>query len=376
MAGPTKQPVTIRAMPAAGREPGRDENLAFFHLVQAIHNRAARQSAGYSDRYFALGDGAVRLRFTGEVLAGMLTPAIAHNEIEPLEQPELTVLLWDDVSTSTELPAGLKVYFDSLGEWWKHLGPRGEIRRRNDERFCAAFHLGPNIFSMLDRPRGLALYWVRAAEGLPYYEIGSPLRTILHWWADRQPYQFVHAGAVGTREGGVLLAGKGGTGKSTTALACLNAGMLYASDDYCMVRAGAQARVYSVYNTAKLRGDLDVQRFPRLAPLVSNKTRLESDKALLFLHQHFPERVCRELPLRAILMPRVAGGEGAQLRPASRAEALIALAPSTLFQLPGAGTDAMRTMATLVSSVPSYHLEVGSNLDAIPAVIQELLADG
>jgi hypothetical protein len=229
---------------------------------------------------------------------------------------------------------------------------------------------------MIDLQKGLALYWVHEARSLPYYEIGSPLRTILHWWADRDPYQFVHAGAVGTRDGGVLLAGKGGMGKSTTALACLDAGMLYASDDYCMVRAGSDPRVYSVYNTAKLRGDLDVERFPRLAPLVSNKTRLESDKALLFLNQHFPERVCRDLSLKAILMPRVTGRKGEGLRPAGRAEVLLALAPSTLFQLPGAGADCMRTISRIVVSVPGYHLEVGSDLGAIPGVIEELLSDG
>lgn len=376
MAGPTRQKVTFQAMPAAGSEPGRNEKQAFFHLIQAVHNRAVHQAGGYEDRYFSIGGRPVRLRFAGGVMAGLLTPALAHTEIPPVDEASLTALIWDDASSGTELPAGLARYFSSLGEWWKHLGPRGEIRDRTDDRFRAAFHLGPNIFSILDTQKSLALYWVRDARALPYYEIGSPLRTLLHWWADQDPFQFVHAGAVGTHGGGVLLAGKGGVGKSTTALACLEAGMLYASDDYCLVRAGSQARVYSVYNTAKLRGDLDVQRFPRLAHLVSNQTRLESDKALLFLNQHFPERVCRDLPLRAILLPRVTGGKGARLRPASRGEVLMALAPSTLFQLPGAGQDSMVTISELVRVVPGYHLEVGTHLPAIPQVIGEVLSGG
>ena len=33
--------------------------------------------------------------------------------------------------------------------------------------------------------------------------------------------QYVHAGAVGNKNGGILLVGKGGSGKSSTALACL-----------------------------------------------------------------------------------------------------------------------------------------------------------
>jgi hypothetical protein len=376
MAGPTKQKVTFRAMPAAGRAPGSDENLAFFHVLQAIHNRAARAAAGNEDRYFNVAGRPVRLRFTSGILASLLTPALSHNEIPLANEPELTVLIWDDVSTGTELPVALRAYLNSLGEWWEHLGPRGEVRQRSDDRIYAAFHLGPNILSMLDLQKGLGLYWVRDAQALPYYEVGSPLRTVLHWWADHGAYQFVHAGAVGTRDGGVLLAGRGGTGKSTTALACLQAGMLYASDDYCVVRADSEPRVHSVYGTAKLRGEVDLNRFPGLAPLVMNKTRLENDKALLFLHQHFPERVCRELPLKAILLPRVTDGKPARLRPARRAEALLALAPSTLFQLPGAGADALRRMAELVLAVPAYQLEVGSDLAAIPHVIQELLSYG
>jgi hypothetical protein len=363
-------------MPATGREPGRDANQTFFHLIQAIHNQAARKAGGYEDRYFSIGGRSVRMRFAGGVIAGLLTPALAHTAVPVVEAPELTVLLWDDASTGTGLPVALARYFDSLGEWWKHLGPRGEIRQRTDERFWSAFHLGPNIFSILDREKSLAMYWVQRAESLPYYEIGSPLRTILHWWADQYPFQFVHAGAVGVPGGGVLLVGKGGTGKSTTALACLDAGMRYMSDDYCLVRAGSSPLIHSVYNTAKLRGAADVRRFPRLAPLIINTTRLDDDKALLFLYQHFPEQVCRDLPLKAILMPQVTGGKGARLRPASRAEVLMALAPSTLFQLPGAGEAAFTTMSQVVCSVPGYHLEVGSDFAAIPRVIQELLADG
>ena len=144
-------------------------------------------------------------------------------------------------------------------------------RSLTNERIHTAYHLGPNIFSIIDLKENLALYWVKDAQALPYYEIGSPLRTILHWWADQGAYQFVHGGAVGLPTGGVLLAGKGGTGKSTTALACLEAGLLYASDDYCLIRTDTEPFVYSIYNTAKLRGDLDLERFP--AWLRSSATR-------------------------------------------------------------------------------------------------------
>jgi hypothetical protein len=374
-AGPTKQKITGMGM--SGRNNGlvEDEYLAFFQFIYAIHKKAVRNGGGYQDRYFRIGERPVRLRFVGEGLLSALTPALAHLEIPPTDVPELTVLIWDSVSTGTELPRILSHYFDSLGEWWIHLGRRGEIKELTNERIHSAYHLGPNIFSILDLQENLALYWVKDAQALPYYEIGSPLRTILHWWADQGAYQFIHGGAVGLPAGGVLLAGKGGTGKSTTALACLEAGLLYASDDYCLVKTDPEPFVYSVYNTAKLRGDLDLERFPHLAPLASNKSRLETDKALFFLHQHFPEKVSRGFPIKAILLPLITHEKETRLRPATAGATLTALAPSTLMQLPGAGGAAIKTMSRLVRQVPGYVLELGTDISRIPDVILDLLSN-
>jgi hypothetical protein len=362
----------------SGRDDGllEDEYLAFFQFVYAIYKKAERNAGGARDRFFSIGDRPVRLRFVGDGLMSALTPALAHLEIPATDSPELTVLIWDSHSSGTEIPAILSRYFDSLGEWWIHLDSRGEIKELTNERIRSAYHLGPNIFSLIDLQEKLALYWVRDARALPYYEVGSPLRTILHWWADQGPYQFIHGGAVGLASGGVLLAGKGGTGKSTTALACLEAGMLYAGDDYCLIKTDEVPFIYSVYSTAKLRGEMDIERFPGLAPFVSNKSRLEQDKALLFLYQHVPEKVCRGFPIKAILMPSLTADEGSRLRPATAGAALTALAPSTLMQLPGAGGAALKTMARLVHQVPGYVLELGTDTAQIAPVIQRLLSSG
>ncbi len=338
----------------------RDKCLAFFHFIYVIYKQAEQAFGGYQDRYFCMGDRPIRFRFAGNGLVTALTPALSHLEIPPTDMPELTVMMWDSVSTGTEIPSFLSHYFDSLGEWWIHLGIRGEIKEYSNGRILAAYHLGPNIFSIIDLQENLALYWVKDAHALPSYEIASPVRTILHWWADRGKYQFIHGGAVGLTTGGVLLAGKGGTGKSTTALACLEAGMLYASDDYCLVRTDSNPFVYSVYNTAKLRGDLDLERFPHLAQFVSNQFRSENDKAVFFLQQHFPEQVSRGFPIEAIILPQLTYRNETHLRAVSAGTALTCLAPSTLLQLPGAGGVAFKSISNLVDQVPAYVLELGT----------------
>ena len=53
---------------------------------------------------------------------------------------------------------------------------------------------------------------------------------------------------------------------------------------------------------------------------------------------------------------------------------LRALGPTTLLQLPGAGTDALRAMGDLVRSVPCFALRLGPDADAIPGAVARLLA--
>jgi hypothetical protein len=78
-------------------------------------------------------------------------------------------------------------------------------------------------------------------------------------------------------------------------------------------------------------------------------------------------------PLRAIVMPTITGKTHTRVQPASRAAALAALAPSTVFQLHTAGAEALEYMARLVRDVPAYVLELGANVSDIPHVLLELL---
>ena len=68
--------------------------------------------------------------------------------------------------------------------------------------------------------------------------------------------QVVHAASVGTKDGAVLIVGKGGSGKSTSALACLNAGMYYLGDDYTLISNDSNPQVLQplLFRKSKCRG--------------------------------------------------------------------------------------------------------------------------
>ena len=79
-------------------------------------------------------------------------------------------------------------------------------------------------------------------------------------------------------------------------------------------------------------------------------------------------------PLRAIIAPRVQGDKP-RLSPLPAAQALAALAPSTLLQLVPGGQEALSAMAKLLDRVPAFRLEVGGPTELIPPTIQALLQE-
>lgn len=340
--------------------------VVFFETVYQAFQQAEQVAGGSLDRFYSIGGYTTRLRFAGPALVPRITPALEHLATKPSSSPMLTVCLWDSVSTSTQMPPPPWSADAYIG--------RGEVRGYNDGCIRTSFHIGANVLNVLNARLDLAVFWIRDAGQLPYYESGAPLRTILHWWLSNHGRQFVHAAAVGTAKGGVLLAGKGGSGKSTTALTCLNSKLVYVSDDYCLLATDPHPYVYSLYSSAKVDVD-NIHRFPHLAFAVSNADRLDAEKALLFLHEHCPDKVVTGFPIRAILLPHVTGRPGTTLTPASPIAGLTALAPSTIFQLSGAGHSAFQTMAKFVKQVPCYNLELGTEFRRIPDVILGLLSE-
>ncbi len=364
-------PPTDRDHASEHREADR---LAYFDTLHQGFERAVRRVGGTTDAHFAIGGRIVRIRFAGAALPSHLTRALAHREIPPAT-PGLTLCVWDSASTGTPLPLLIESLVVLLRDrWWERLDSRREIKGYDGGRIRTSFFLGPDILSALDVERHLGLYWIAAEDKLPYWERGSPFLSLLSWWMAEQDRHYVHAGAVGRPDGGVLLAGPGGSGKSTSALAALAAGLAYASDDYCLVTDRPVPFVYSIYSTAKLKALVDFDRFPDLRDRCSNLERVGDEKAVLFLNEHFTAQVVDGFPIRALLLPRVTGAPRAHLTPATAMEAFKALAPSSLLQVPGSGPRLLHTLGRLVKQLPALHLNLGGDPATIPPAIDAALA--
>lgn len=307
----------------------------------------------------------VRLQFAGRSLASTLSRAFAHLGVGSGEtQPELTVSLWDSHNSGVAMPRPPWTLSDYTA--------RGDILGHNTERFRTSYHVHSGIFNMIDLATGRAIYWVKDATAIPGYATGIPLLPILHWWMAGRGMQLVHAAAIGLPDGAALLAGQGGAGKSSTALACLASGLQYVSDDYCLIELDPAPRAHSVSGAGRLHApDLERQGFFR--PFVSNPQALGTDKALFFLHECLPQRVVPDLPLRIILLPRVMAQRETTWEPAEPASAHRALTAVTLHYLPGAGRAALDTIARAVKTLPCWFLNLGTKRTSVPTAVRSVL---
>ncbi len=342
---------------------------AYFEALEQRFRGAAESGSGTQTRCYRIAGQAIHLRFAGDVLATSLTPALTHLETAfddmPGKEPELSIMVWDQGSAAAAMPKP---------PWnWENYLSRGEIGGLDPTHYRAWYHIASGVLSIIDLHRGRAIFWVRDASQLPIYVVAAPFRMILNAWLTRSGLHFVHAAAVGTAAGGVLLAGAGGSGKSTTSLACLHAGMDFLSDDYCVVGAGPEARVYSVYCSAKTDESM-LLRLPRLVPSRQRRDDPPGEKALLLLHERHRERIVPSQRLLVLLVPTVSEQERSTLEPVKALAALRALAPTTMEQIAGPDTAAWGTLLALARQLSCYRLNLGRDLFSSPPLISCLIA--
>ena len=339
---------------------------------QAFFNKSydkflqAKNAAGEINYYYRIADTTVCLKFAGDRLVPYLTPALDNLRLTDISVADLTICVWDSDSTNVEMipPPCTKDCFTDRGDIWGF----------NSRRIKAAFHWIECSVNLLDLEKKTGIYWVQTAKSLPYWVMASPLRTLFHWWMENNGCQLLHAAAVGTENGAVLITGKGGVGKSTAALSCLQAGLFYIADDYVITKLAPTPTAVSLYSTAKLNAD-HVAHFPDLSQYVTNTEKLDQEKAVIFLNHGLDEKLILEMPLKAILTPKIADHPDSRIKSVSRWDIQRAMSFTTMSQLPYVGHHTHNYISQLASLLPHYILEVGKDFTKIPVAISHFLSD-
>jgi hypothetical protein len=323
-------------------------------------------------RELRIADVDVRVVLAGEELARVLLPAF--DGLPPATTtPSATVGAWD--AEATGVPFAPRPPIERLGPY------RGLIRR--DGRPVAELEwASTDMLRTGDRDAACHLMAVTRAAVLSPWEAGAPLRRQL-CWALGPEVLFVHAAAVGGPDGAALIIGPSGSGKSSTSLACLRAGMGFLSDDYCLVR-GDPPVVHRLHATARLH-DADVRHVDDfLAPAALGASMPGSEqggsapgaKALFLLHESRREQLVASAPVRVVLVPERGSGRAPGLEPIRPAEALRSIAPHALWQLSLEPDVELAALRRLLTSVPCFRMSLSDDRSTNPGLVQEAISAG
>lgn len=337
---------------------------AAFSAVQAGFERAkAVHPDGLSQSCVSLAGEIARLRVVGRDLSTHITRPWAHL-IAPestSEAPRLRIDLWDAEESRVPLPPGLAS--DRIGE-------TGAVTSSRDGRFLV--HETRYCITVLDRREERLVGSFEAGSRLPLEERARPLNLPLTVWCSDRDIQLVHSGLVARNGLGVLLPGLPEAGKSTAAVACAHAGFDFLGDDCVALRLSADGTFvgHSLYGSTTLARS-QMARFS----LISRAIRRRHTRSLAFLDQASSVQLIRAAPISLIALPRIVDSTDSRARPATKGDALLRLAPSSLLKRAVPAQHCLSRMATLVDRVPSFWLDLDGELLEIPRRVERLLAE-
>ena len=360
------QPSTKRRFGTVWDEDEFDAAVAWKGMHAVFKAAVAARPADLCEASFRFAGRPVHFRVAGPELFAHIIKPFAHLRTDETSVPELTVELWDDRFAGA-LPEPEQADGHTL---W-----REKTLLSADDRFIA--QQLPHTSTCLDRHARHLVGGIAWHDAIFIYERSKPFaRAFLTWYNDRQ-VQVIHTGLVARAGTGVLLAGKSGSGKSTSTLVSVMAGLQYLSEDYVGLEAFADGTFvgHSVYGSVFLYSD-HLRYFTGLARHAIHGRPPQEEKSVVLLAQIFPERLARSAHIRAVVFPRVAEQAEARLEPMSKGAALLALAPSSLLQIPNRqlGAAGFDRLAQVVERLPCFQMSVGRDFASIPRRLDELIA--
>ncbi|HEX4507147.1 MAG TPA: hypothetical protein VH722_15560 [Alphaproteobacteria bacterium] len=301
----------------------------------------------------------VDLRFESARMAEMFAPALAVRSDRPADY-----VLQVSSGETGKPPAAIDA--DLLD---------GEMRFSADkDGYALWFGRYAQTLHTVDYPARRAAYWIPRADDIPAWERTRPFLPAFQAMLSPTDWVAVHAAGIADGERGILLVGQGKAGKTSLALAALEAGWRFAGDDFVAVRADGDPAIAPLYATARLRADM-AGRFPALRPAEreishdDGETRHELQLRAL----HSPPSITGA-PLAAVLLLRRRGAPSPTFSPVSNAAVLSAMAAATATATPGYDAIRLRKYLRLLAVRPPLAFDPGPDFAAALAALREHVA--
>jgi hypothetical protein len=244
-----------------------------------------------------------------------------------------------------------------------HLCPQGSLSAfyDHDRRF----------WLILDHAAGEALLWLADAKDVPFWEAAAPFKTLINWFLSEQPVSMLHGGVVVHAGRALMLVGPGGSGKSTTVAACFEAGMKVCGDDLVLAERSAEGwQAHALYDALKLEPGGAI---PIPARLLAAPWWPCGEKRLVRYSDVDPQGLALQAPLVGLMQCVITGRDSTRIVPQPAAALLRAIAPPTVFLLRGREASTLAKVASLVRTVPTFQLELGTAPASAAAVLRAFL---
>lgn len=245
--------------------------------------------------------------------------------------------------------------------------PLGQVRSELTYPTRIAYDFHTNTVVVYDPGTAVCAIWSPDISSYPYWARGTPFRLGLSWIADTFDGEFLHGALIAANDEGLVLAGKGGSGKSTTAFASQDAGFDLLSDDYFLYQAG---RMYPVYTRAKL---LDTS-YPLLSANINSITLnpdVEGQKRILDLEPNTLRKYQSGIPVKRFVVPKLADAPGVQT--VSSGVIMQNLAPYSLCGILGGTQRSMLRIKRAISDGSGWLLNLSPIASENNALLREIL---
>lgn len=339
---------------------------SLYERCRAAYDVAASRT-GTSSESFSIAGHTFVVETAGEPMRRVVTRAFRHIATEPAPAGAFIVRCLDSRTSGISVEPGDLLRLNELARTGGNLAAGQPI--------LGGYRRPDYGLALYNRSANDAIYWISDAVDEPYSRAtdftgaGHPLKGILGWWLGDVGLSLLHAAAVGLEGAGVLLAGRSGSGKSTTAFACMDAGWQIVSEDTCVYDAATQT-VHNMYCT----GRLTAASRALLGTWDTPEDGWETGKSIFFLDDP-PGRanLVPSLAVSAVVVPRQSPGMGTTLEQLSGGAALRALLPSTMLQSLTAHGSQAAEMADLCRRVPAFSLVIDGPPATLPFVLEGAL---
>lgn len=242
------------------------------------------------------------------------------------------------------------------------------------EDIIASYPSVKGQMQFMDRRKRIAIHIFGSHADLPIWEASAPLRLPFQWILAQENQRLAHAAAIGINDKGLVLFGKGGSGKSGATLAALAVGMNTVGDDYIALGLGNKPFARAVFNHVK-QDDDGIDRIPGLRQRLGHIVKNWRGKAEFRPELFYTDSFVNEMNIYAAVMPSIALGVKPCIKQVSPADALLALISSNTQYDPLRPDGGLGFFADFLRKIPCYRIDLSNNAIDNGLALKALLAE-